>query len=123
MTEPTRLAGWGRATDGIAITWTMAEGSRGRRWREVAVGDAGMTHALLLETGPDRRFSHLELARPDGLWTFHPEPDGSLHGNAVRAGHRVRHVEGWPFGHDAVLIVGGEPGKAYEPPDWSSTPD
>jgi hypothetical protein len=22
-----------------------------------------------------------------------------------------------------LLIVGGEPGKAYEPPDWSSTPD
>ena len=22
-----------------------------------------------------------------------------------------------------LLIVGGEPGKAYDPPDWSSTPD
>ena len=107
MTEPTRLAGWGRTTDGVAITWTMAEGRRGRRWREVAIGDAGMTHALLLETGPDGRFSHLEVARPEGLWTFHPEPDGTLHGNAVRAGIGVRHVEGWPFGPDAVLVVEG----------------
>jgi hypothetical protein len=107
MTEPTRLAGWGRTTDGVAITWTMAEGRRGRRWREVAVGDDGMSHALLLETGPDGRFSHLELARPDGLWTFHPEPDGTLHGNAVRAGLGMRHVEGWPFGPDAVLVVEG----------------
>lgn len=107
MTEPTRLAGWGRTTDGVAITWTMAEGRRGRRWREVAVDDAGMTHALLLETGPDGRFSHLELARPEGLWTFHPEPDGTLHGNAVRAGQGVRHVEGWPFGPDAILVIEG----------------
>ena len=74
MTGPTRMAGWGRAADGSTVTWTVAEGSKGRRWREVvALGDATV-QALLLETDRDRRFSHLELARADGLWTFHPEP-------------------------------------------------
>ncbi len=35
MTGPTRMAGWGRAADGSTVTWTVAEGSKGRRWREV----------------------------------------------------------------------------------------
>ena len=57
------------------------------------------------------RFSHLELARADGLWTFHPETDGTLHGNHVGdedgRDALVRHVAGWPFGPgDALLVVG-----------------
>ncbi len=92
------------------MTWTVAEGRRGRRWREVvATGDA-VHHALLLETDPDGRFSHLELARAGGLWTFHPEPDGTLHGNAVeRDQPEVRHVVGWAFGPDDLLLVEGSP--------------
>ena len=104
------MAGWGRAADGSTVTWTVAEGSKGRRWREVvALGDATV-QALLLETDRDRRFSHLELARADGLWTFHPEPDGTLHGNHVRPDDgAVEHVRGWPFGPDDALLVEGSP--------------
>jgi hypothetical protein len=110
MTEPVRLAGWGTLADGATVTWTIAEGRRGRRWREVvAVGDA-VRHALLLETDADGRFSHLELARGGGLWTFHPETDGTLHGNVVgRDGAGIRHVEGWAFGPQSVLLVEGSP--------------
>ena len=72
------MAGCGRAADGSTVTWTVAEGSKGRRWREVVALGGATVQALLLETDRDRRFSHLELARADGLWTFHPEPDGTL---------------------------------------------
>ena len=110
MTDPTRVAGWGRLADGAVVTWTVAEGRRGRRWREVVADGAATRHALLLETDPDRRFSHLELARADGLWTFHPETDGTLHGNHVTRGEvGVRHVAGWPFADGDVLRVEGSP--------------
>ena len=108
MTEPTRVAGWGRLADGSHVTWTVAEGRRGRRWREVVAGGPAAGQAVLLETAPDGRFSHLELARPDGLWTFHPEGDGTLHGNHVGGAEPgVRHVAGWPFGPRDVLLVEG----------------
>ena len=91
------------------VTWTVSEGRKGRRWREVVARGDG-SHALLLETGPDGRFSHLELARGDGLWTFHPEGDGTLHGNHVdRSEAGVRHVIGWSFGPADVLVVDGSP--------------
>jgi len=110
MTGPTRVAGWGRASDGSTVTWSVAEGRKGRRWREVRSEGAGVGHALLLETDGARRFSHLELARADGLWTFHPEPDGTLHGNHVGPdGSGVRHVTGWPFGPDTILLIEGSP--------------
>jgi hypothetical protein len=91
------------------VTWTVAEGRKGRRWREVVARGADVVHALLLETDPNGRFSHLELARADGLWTFHPEPDGTLHGNHVGAESGVRHIAGRPFGPDDALIVAGSP--------------
>jgi hypothetical protein len=113
MSGTTRVAGWGRRGDGATVTWTVAEGRRGRRWREVVATGEAVAHALLLETDPDGRFSHLELARAGGLWTFHPEPDGTLHGNAVeRDRTEVRHVTGWPFGPDDVLLVEGSPVSA-----------
>jgi hypothetical protein len=110
MTVPTRSAGWGVGADGSSVTWTVAEGRKGRRWREVLTRDGAVLHALLLETDADRRFSHLELARADGLWTFHPEPDGTLHGNHVGSGDGgadVRHVAGWPYGPEDELLVAG----------------
>jgi hypothetical protein len=110
MSDPTRVAGWGRLADGSVVTWTVAEGRKGRRWREVVARDAVTVHALLLETDPLGRFSHLELARADGLWTFHPEADGTLHGNHVRPGEaEVHHVVGWPFGSDDAIVVVGSP--------------
>lgn len=113
MTAMTRVAGTGRLADGSTVIWTVADGRRGRRWREVVANDGAVRHSLLLETDPDRRFSHLELARADGLWTYHPEADGTLHGNHVapsdEAGLEVRHTAGWPFGPDDALIVDGSP--------------
>jgi hypothetical protein len=110
MTIPTRVAGWGTTADGSTVTWTVSEGRRGRRWREVVAREGGVVHALLLETDPDGRFSHLELARADGLWTFHPERDGSLHGNHVdRSEAGVRHVEGWPFHSEDAIVIDHSP--------------
>jgi len=110
MTAWTRIAGWGVLADGSEVTWTVADGRKGRRWREVVTRGTAVIHALLLESDRERRFSHLELARPDGLWTFHPELDGMLHGNHVGRGEmEVRHVVGWPFGSDHELIVEGSP--------------
>lgn len=109
MTGPTRVAGWGSGRDGTVVTWTVAEGVKGRRWREVVARGADVVHALLLETDPNGRFSHLELALADGLWTFHPEPDGTLHGNHVSATAGVRHIAGRPFAADDALIVEGSP--------------
>ena len=110
MSRPLRVAGWGTLDDGAAVTWTIAEGRRGRRWREVVARDEAVRHSLLLETAVDGRFSHLELARAGGLWTFHPEPDGTLHGNHVDPdGRTVRHVEGLPFAPDDLLIIEGSP--------------
>ncbi len=110
MTPPVRMAGWGRTADGALVRWTVAEGRRGRRWREVVSRADAVVHTLLLETAPDGRFSHLELARADGLWTFHPEPDGTLHGNHVGgSGPGIRHIAGRPFAADDALIVEGSP--------------
>src|SRR6185503_4934294 len=109
VTGPTRAAGWGRGPeDGTILTWTVAEGRKGRRWREVVGRGSDVVHSLLLETDPNGRFSHLELARADGLWTFHPEADGTLHGNHVGGPEPgVRHVAGWAFGPRDVLLVEG----------------
>lgn len=109
MTGPTRVAGWGRGPDGTVVTWTVAEGRKGRRWREVVARGVDVVHALLIETDPNGRFSHLELALAGGLWTFHPEPDGTLHGNHVAATAGVRHIAGRPFAPDDALIVDGSP--------------
>ncbi|HEY7969615.1 MAG TPA: hypothetical protein VID95_06425 [Candidatus Limnocylindrales bacterium] len=80
-----RRAGQGRAPDGAVVTWSVAEGRRGRRWREVVATGEGIRSSLLLELDPDGRFSHLELSTAAGLLTLHPEGDGTLHGNRVTA--------------------------------------
>lgn len=105
MTGPVRSAGHGRA-DGAIVTWTVAEGRRGRRWRETVVRDGGGGHSLLFETATDRTFSHLELASPAGLATLHPEGDGTLHGNLVDV-DGVHHVEAWPYPAGTVVLVAG----------------
>ena len=106
MTEPVRLAGHGRRADGAEVDWTLSEGRRGRRWRETVVVDGVLLHALLLETGPDRGFTHLELASAAGLATLHPEGDGTLHGNVVGVSG-VRHVVGLAFAAGGAITVAG----------------
>jgi hypothetical protein len=84
----------------------VAEGQRGRRWREAIVGEGGLRHSLLFETAPDGAFSHLELSTPAGLLTLHPEGDGTLHGNAIEAGG-IRHVVGLPWDASGVVDIEG----------------
>jgi hypothetical protein len=103
---PVRRAGCAELGDGATATWTLSEGTKGRRWREVVVRDGAIVHSLLLETFPDGRFAHLELSTPAGLLTLHPEGDGTLHGNAVTAGG-VRHVVGLPWPTGSVVLVEG----------------
>jgi hypothetical protein len=106
VAEWLRRAGVGRAPDGTTVSWSVAEGRRGRRWREAVEADGGLRSSLLLELDPDGRFSHLELATSAGLLTLHPEGDGTLHGNAVtRDG--VRHVRGVPWERDRAIRLDG----------------
>ncbi len=103
-----RRAGHGRVSDGAFVTWTLAEGSRGRRWREIVAVGEGIRTSLLLELDVERRFSHLELSTAAGLLTLHPEGDGTLHGNAVIAGG-VAHVIGLPWDPGSVVLLEGSP--------------
>jgi hypothetical protein len=101
-----RVAGIGRSPDGATVTWSVAEGRRGRRWREAVSRDGAVVHSLLLELAPDGRFAHLELTTEAGLLTLHPEGDGTLHGNAVtQAG--ITHVRGLPWQPDDVILIEG----------------
>ena len=88
------------------MTWTVADGSKGRRWREAVTDARGIRHSLLFETGSDRRFGHMELASAAGLLTLHPEGDATLHGNLVD-GTGVRHIVGLPWDRDAVVDLAG----------------
>jgi hypothetical protein len=103
-----RRAGSGRSGDGTEVVWSVAEGRRGRRWREVRSRDGAVVSSLLLETFPDRRFGHMELSTPSGLLTLHPEADGTLHGNAVTASG-IEHVVGMPWPEGALLVVDDSP--------------
>ena len=107
MAEWLRRAGSGYAPDGARVTWSVAEGRRGRRWREVVVepGDA-IRSSLLLELDRDGRFSHLELSTAAGLLTLHPEGDGTLHGNAVTPSG-VEHVRGRAWDGDRAILLDG----------------
>ena len=97
-----------RIQAGLVVWWSVAEGRRGRRWREAVADGGGLRHSLLLETDPDGRFTHLELATPSGLLTLHPEADGTLHGNAIEAAG-IRHVVGLPWDPDGVVLLDGSP--------------
>ena len=101
-----RRAGRGRDADGNLIIWSVAEGRRGRRWREVVVEGSAVRSSLLLELAPDGRFSHLELTTAAGLLTLHPEADATLHGNAVTA-DGIHHVAGLKWDRDAAICLSG----------------
>ena len=94
--------------DGTTVTWSIAEGGRGRRYREVLSQDGAVVHVLLFETTPDRRFAHLELAAGRVMASLHPEPDGTIHGNAIEPdGSGVQHVIGLATGPEGLVIVEG----------------
>ncbi len=108
MTDFLRRAGIGTLADGLQLSWSVADGHRGRRWRAVASSNSVITHALLLEVDVDGRPSRLELTTPAGMLTLHPEEgSGGLHGNVVTA-EGVRHLAlGWSAEHG--LDVEGRP--------------
>jgi hypothetical protein len=106
MATPLRFGGRGQGADGAAVVWSVAEGSRGRRWREVRNAAGGVASSLLLETDPDGRFSHLELSTPSGLLTLHPETDGTLHGHAI-VSDGVEHVAGLAWDADGIVLLEG----------------
>lgn len=106
MTDWLRRAGRGRDAEGWWVVWSVAEGGRGRRWREVRSRDGSVASSLLLETDPDGRFNHLELSTSSGLLTLHPESDGTLHGNAVTA-DGVEHIRGLAWTPDGLVLLDG----------------
>ena len=106
MTAHLRVGGRGSLVDGSVVTWSVAEGGRGRRWREVRVRGTAVISSLLLETDSDGRFSHTELSTAAGLLTLHPEGDGTIHGNTVGA-DGIGHVVGLPWDRNGLLLVEG----------------
>jgi hypothetical protein len=93
-----RLAGHGLDRLGRAVTWTIADGERGRRWREATTGlgtaegaSGGLAHAVTMETGHAGQWLRLEVAALAGLLSLHPDRDGSVNGNVVSE-TGVRHV-------------------------------
>ena len=106
MTAWLRRAGRGLQADGSLVVWSVAEGRRGRRWREVVVEGDAVRSSLLLELDPDGRFSHTELTTAAGLLTLHPEADGTLHGNAVTSSG-IRHVAGLRWDPDGAIWLAG----------------
>jgi hypothetical protein len=72
--------------------------------------DGALASSLLLETDPERRFSHVELSTAAGLLTLHPEGDGTIHGNAVTEREPgVSHVVGLAWGPADALVIDGSP--------------
>ncbi len=106
--EPLRFGGRGTGPGGHSVIWSVAEGRKGRRWREVrtAPGGHAVLSSLLLEIGPDGRFAHLELATPSGLLTLHPEPDGTLHGHAI-VSDGIEHAVGLAWDSDGITLLDG----------------
>jgi hypothetical protein len=108
-TPVTRRAGTGRLPGGRRLTWTVADGRRGRRWRAITTSaDGRLVGDLLLEVDLAGLVAKLEVASPAGLLTLHPEPGtGTLHGNVVRA-TGVEHIAlPWSPGH--ALLAGSSP--------------
>lgn len=111
MTKPqislVRRAGSGGLPGGRHLTWTVAEGRRGRRWRSITTSEDGrLVEVLLLEAGLDGRIAKLEMATPAGLLTLHPESaTASLHGNVVRRSG-IEHVAlPWTSSHALLAIA------------------
>ncbi len=105
---PTRLGGRTDLPTGVVVVWSVADGRRGRRWRESTSRDGVAVRALLVETRPDGGLSRLELSTAAGSLTLHPDDDGTtLHGNVVTPGG-VRHLA-FAWGPDRVVLVVDSP--------------
>lgn len=101
--EGLRRGGRAELPTGELIVWSIADGRRGRRWREVTSAAGAVVRAVLLETDPAGRLTRLEIATAAGLLTLHPDPGKSvLHGNVVTP-TGIRHLT---FDRTTVLVDG-----------------
>jgi hypothetical protein len=108
VTGRLRRAGSGRLPDGSLVTWSVAEGARGRRWRWTVSAGEGLHHAGLVELDAGGRFVRLELETTAGLLTLHPEAGAAMaHGNVVRAGGVDPIAIEWS--DDASIVIEGDP--------------
>lgn len=100
-----RRGGHGTAATGEHITWSLAEGARGTRWRETATRDGALLRSVLLETTPAGTVARLEIATAEGLLTLHPASDAAaIHGNVVTP-TGIRHLAfDWSPAHELVVI-------------------
>ena len=113
MTDDRRLRLGGRVElpSGEVVVWSVADGRRGRRWRESVARDGVHLRAILFETDRSGRVERLEIASPAGLLTLHPDADGStLHGNVVTP-DGIRHLT-FPWSPADSLFVLGSPAAA-----------
>ena len=115
VTDWLRRAGRGSLPDGSEVTWAVAEGNRGRRWRWTVVDADQLRHVGLVEVDRDGRFARLELSSALGMLTLHAEPDHrSIHGNVASAdGVRPLAFE-WSSG-SGLAIAGDAFGTAILP--------
>jgi hypothetical protein len=93
----------GRAVlpNGDQVVWSVADGRRGRRWREAVSADGTLLRTHLLETDRTGRLTRLEIATAAGLLTLHPDlGETVLHGNVVTP-TGVRHLS---FDRTTVLV-------------------
>lgn len=111
MTGSLRVGGRALLADGETLVWSVAEGSRGRRWREAIIDGAGLRRSLLLEVSLAGVATRLEMTTRAGLLTLHPSDAGrELHGNVVTA-TGIRHLRfDWSGEHE--LYVSGSPAAA-----------
>ena len=101
--EGVRRGGRAALPTGELIVWSIADGRRGRRWREVTSTAGMVVRAVLLETDPAGRLTRLEMATAAGLLTLHPDRGESvLHGNGVTP-TGIRHLT---FDRTTVLVDG-----------------
>lgn len=100
MTALVRRAGTATLPGGAEVRWTVADGTRGRRWRAAMTRGGVLVASVLLEVDHEGRPGRFELATAAGLLTLHPEPSGGLHGNAVLP-DGVRHLAmAWDADHE-----------------------
>jgi hypothetical protein len=103
-----RRGGRAALPSGGLIVWSVADGRRGRRWREVTSVDGTVVRVVLLESDPAGRLGRLEMATAAGLLTLHPDRAATaLHGNVVTP-TGVRHLT---FDR-MTLLVDGSPAAA-----------
>lgn len=112
MSDPVRRGGRFPDDAGRTVTWSIADGRRGRRWRWIVVDRRGtLVVSITLETDPTGRFVRLESAAAAGLLTLHAEADGSIHGNRV-AERGVDHLTIEAPVPDGILVGGTSLGVA-----------